>query len=88
MLKPKTVKAVDKHTFTKQAEKKFKQTLSACQKADGNCFLGQEGSAPGEIHVTRDHSNVRSVLRNTKITAQGNSEQMAWNADIWCSAPP
>jgi hypothetical protein len=36
------VKAVDAHTFTRQAEKKFKQMLSACQKADGNCFLGQE----------------------------------------------
>jgi hypothetical protein len=28
------VKAVDAHTFTKQ-------TLYACQKSDGNCFLGQ-----------------------------------------------
>jgi hypothetical protein len=52
------------HTSNKT--KKFKQTLSACQKADGNCFLGQEMSTDGGIHVTRDHDNVRSVLRNTK----------------------
>jgi hypothetical protein len=45
--------------------KKFTQTVSACQKADGNCFLGQERSADGGIHATRDH-NVRSVLRNAK----------------------
>jgi hypothetical protein len=32
---------VDTHTFTKQA-KNFKQTLSACQKADDNCFMGKE----------------------------------------------
>jgi hypothetical protein len=37
-----------------------------CQKADGNCFLGQESSAVGGIHATRDHNKVRSVLRNTK----------------------
>jgi hypothetical protein len=45
----------------KQA-KKFKQTMSACQKADGNCFLGHEKSADGGIHTTRDHINIRSVL--------------------------
>jgi hypothetical protein len=54
-----SVKAVDAHTFAKQAEK-FKQTLSACQKADGNCFLGQESCATGGIYVTRDHNSVRS----------------------------
>jgi hypothetical protein len=29
------------HTHSPNKPKKFKQT-SACQKADGNCFLGQE----------------------------------------------
>jgi hypothetical protein len=38
--------------------KNFKQTLSAYQKADGNCFLGQERSAAGGIHATRDYSNI------------------------------
>jgi hypothetical protein len=33
----------------------FEQTLSACQKADGNCFLGQERGADGGIHATMDH---------------------------------
>jgi hypothetical protein len=45
--------------------KKLKQ-MSACQKAVGSCFLGQERSADGGNHATRDHNNVRSVLRNTK----------------------
>jgi hypothetical protein len=60
---------VDEHTFTKQDEK-CKQTLkNVCQKADGNCFLGQERSADGGIHTTRDHNNIRSVLWSTKKTA-------------------
>jgi hypothetical protein len=56
---------VDAYTFTKQAEK-VKQTLSAYQKAGGNCFLGQETSADDGIHATRNLNNVTSVLRNTK----------------------
>jgi hypothetical protein len=59
---------VGAHTFTKEAEK-FKQMLSACQKADGNCFLGQKMSANGRIHATKDHQNDRSELQNTKKTA-------------------
>jgi hypothetical protein len=60
MLKPKSNQTEDAHTFTKQAVK-FKRTLSACQKSDGNRFLGQERSADGGIHATRNHNNVRSV---------------------------
>jgi hypothetical protein len=52
------------HTHAPDKPKKFKQT-SACQKADGNCFVGQERSADGGIHATRDHNNVTNVLRNT-----------------------
>jgi hypothetical protein len=54
---------VDEHTFTIQAEK-FQQ-MSACQKADGNCFLGQERSADGGIHAARDHSSIREVYCET-----------------------
>jgi hypothetical protein len=54
------VKAMDAHTFTYKL-----------QKADGNLFLGQERSADCDIHATMGHSNVGSVLRNTKITSQG-----------------
>jgi hypothetical protein len=54
------------HTHSSENPEKFKQTLPACQKADGNCFLGQERRADGGIHATRDHNDVRSVLRNTK----------------------
>jgi hypothetical protein len=46
------VKAVDAHTFARQAEK-FKQTCSACQKADSNYFLGQEMDAGSGINATR-----------------------------------
>jgi hypothetical protein len=45
--------------------KKFKQTSSARNLIDANCFLGQERSADGGIHATRDH-NVTSALRDTK----------------------
>jgi hypothetical protein len=38
------------HTHSPNKPKKCKQTLSACQKADGNCFLGQERCADGGIH--------------------------------------
>jgi hypothetical protein len=54
------------HTRSPNKPKKFKQTLSACQKADGNCFLGQERCADVGIHATRDHNNVISLLGNTK----------------------
>jgi hypothetical protein len=57
------------HTHSPNKLKKFKQTLSACQKADGNCFLGQERSADAGNPATKDHINVTSVLRNTKETA-------------------
>jgi hypothetical protein len=82
--------AVDAHTFTKQAEE-LQQKLSACQKADSNCFLGHERSAGIGIHATRDHNNVRSVFRNTEkknCGRVGHSEQKAWNADILCTAAP
>jgi hypothetical protein len=56
-------------THSPKKPKQFKQTLSACQKADGNCFLGKERSADAAIDATRNHNDVRSVLRNTTLTA-------------------
>jgi exosome complex RNA-binding protein Csl4 len=50
------------HTHSSNKPKKFNQALSACQKADCNCFLGQERNADGETRASRDHSNVRNVL--------------------------
>jgi hypothetical protein len=50
--------------------KKFKQTF-ACQKADDNCFVGQERSADGGIHVAKDHSDIKNVLQNTKENCIG-----------------
>jgi hypothetical protein len=40
--------------------------ISACQKAGDNRFLGQERSAGDGIHATRNHNNVRNLLRNNK----------------------
>jgi hypothetical protein len=60
------------HIYSPNKQKKFKQTLCACQKGDGNCFLGQERSTDGGIHA-RDNNNVTSILRNTKRTAYGHS---------------
>jgi hypothetical protein len=54
------------HTRSSNKPKKFKQRLSACQKAGRSCFLGQETSADGGIHATKDHNNIRRVLRNNK----------------------
>jgi hypothetical protein len=54
------------YTHPSNRPKQFKQTLSACYKADGNCFLGQERSGDDGIHATRDHNDVKSVLRNTQ----------------------
>jgi hypothetical protein len=57
---------VDAHIFTKQAEK-FKQ-MSACQKADGNCFLEEDNSIDSVICSARDHNNVTTVSQNIKKT--------------------
>jgi hypothetical protein len=57
------------HTHLTSRLKKFKQMLSACQKADGNSFLGQEKSADCGIHATREYNNVRRILRNTRNSA-------------------
>jgi hypothetical protein len=65
------VKAGDATHFPQRGRKKLKQTSSACQKADGNCFLWQGKECCGEIHATRDHNNVRSVMRNTKKSCVG-----------------
>jgi hypothetical protein len=46
-------KAVDAYTFTKLVQKA--KTNVSCQKADGNCFLGQERSVDSRINATRDH---------------------------------
>jgi hypothetical protein len=59
------------HTHSPNKLKMFKQTLFVCEKADGNCFLGQEIGPDGGIHATRDHNNVTSILQNTKKTAYG-----------------
>jgi hypothetical protein len=59
------------HTHSPDTPRKFKQTLSLYQKADGNCLLGQERSTDGGIH-TRDNNNVISVLRNTKKLHRAN----------------
>jgi hypothetical protein len=58
----------------------FKEALSVCQKADGSCFMGQEGSADSGIHATRADNNITSVLWDTKRNCIGPFR--TWNADI------
>jgi hypothetical protein len=53
------------HTHSPTMPKKFKQTLSAYQKGDNSCFVGQKTSVDSGIHATTDHTNVRSLLLNT-----------------------
>jgi hypothetical protein len=57
---------VDANTSIKQVKK---VQMSACQKADGSCYLGEKRSADGGIHATRDHSNVKSAMQNTNKIA-------------------
>jgi hypothetical protein len=49
------------HTHSPNKSKNLKQMLSTCQKPDAKCFLGQEMSADGGIHATKDH--IISVLQ-------------------------
>jgi hypothetical protein len=49
------------HTHSPNKLKKVQQVLSDWWKDDIICFLGQERSADGVIHATRDH-NITSVL--------------------------
>jgi hypothetical protein len=37
------------HPHSSNKPKKFKQTMSPCQKADGSCFLGKERSTDGRF---------------------------------------
>jgi hypothetical protein len=64
------------HTRSAKKSKKVKQTLSACQKADGNCFLEQKRSDNGGINATRDHNEVRSVLRDIKLLRRAIQSKM------------
>jgi hypothetical protein len=45
------------HIYSPNKPKRFTQTLSAYEKADGIFFLGQKKSADGRIYATRDHNN-------------------------------
>jgi hypothetical protein len=74
------------HTRSPYKLKKYKKTPG--RKLMENVFWDRKGELMVGIHAKRDHNSIRSVLRNTKQTALGHSEQKAWNADIWCSAPP
>jgi hypothetical protein len=52
---------VDAHTFAGEAERKNKEKLSSYRKADDSYFMERKRIADSGIHVTRDHSTVRSV---------------------------
>jgi hypothetical protein len=81
------IKGIQRSEFTHFHQTSRKSLEKRClPETDGNSFLGQERSADGGIHTKRDNINVTNVLRNTKKTCVGHSEQMAWYADIRCSA--
>jgi hypothetical protein len=83
------VNAVDAHTHSLDKTKNFKHMLSATRKLMATVFWDRKGVMMVQFMQIREHDNVRSVMRNTKIAASaGHSEQKAWNADIRCSALP
>jgi hypothetical protein len=80
-----------RHTHSpKKPKKKLKQTLSACQKADGNCFLGQDKKGLVMQFMQQGTKIMSEVYCETlkKLHRAGNSEQKARNDDILRSAPP
>jgi hypothetical protein len=60
------VSFVNVNTHSTNNPNKFKQTLSAGQKVDVNCFLRQERSVDGGIHATMDHNNAKRVCETPK----------------------
>jgi hypothetical protein len=50
---------------TANQQKKYRQTLSACQEADCNTFVGREMKADGGIYTTRGN-NVRTYRKTLK----------------------
>jgi hypothetical protein len=50
------------HTYSLTSRRKIKK-ISACQKDDDNCFVGQGRSADGGIHATMDNNNAISVYQ-------------------------
>jgi hypothetical protein len=63
MLKPKSSQSGGWHTSTKQAKK---VETNVCQKADGICFVGQERSADGGIHATRNTIRLEVYCKTLK----------------------
>jgi hypothetical protein len=59
MLKPKSSQSSG-CTYIHQASQKSLKNI-AYQKANGNCFLGQDRSAVGDIHATRNNNRKQKV---------------------------
>jgi hypothetical protein len=55
-----------KQWINQTSRKSLNKRLPARKLIDGNYFLEQERSVDGGIHATRDHSDLRSLLRKTK----------------------
>jgi hypothetical protein len=54
------------HTHSRNKPRKFKQMLSAFQKADGNCFLGQDRKGMLMVEFMQQGTTITScVLQNT-----------------------
>jgi hypothetical protein len=72
------------HTHSQNQPKNFKQTFSA-RKLMATVFWDRKGVQQGNTIMSKVYC--RTHKKKIK-TAEGHSEQKAWNADIWCSAPP
>jgi hypothetical protein len=48
-------------THIHETSREKPEQTSACEKADDKCFLEQERSADGAIHLTKNHYNVNTV---------------------------
>jgi hypothetical protein len=81
------VKAVDAQRHSPNKPKKFKQTLSV-RKLMEIVFWDRKKVLMVEFMQQGTTIMSEVYCETLKKTVQGHSEQMVWNADIRCSAPP
>jgi hypothetical protein len=79
------------HIRSQNKLKMFKQTLFACQKADGNCFLGQNKKGVLMVKFMQQGTTITSEVyceTLNKLRRAGHSEKKTWNTDIRFSPSP
>jgi hypothetical protein len=77
------------HTHSSNKPKKFKQTLSACQKVGGNCFLGQDGKGMLIVKFMQQGATVTSeVYCKTLKKLHRAIQDKRHGMQTWCGAHP